>query len=126
VIPVTCKAQADTVQGSSASCEAVGYEALGVSGEALRGVESASATADAEVDDYQPGEQVTKLRKRALRLRRKTGTKQGALKLKLNPVGKSLLKNRGTLRVLVETRISPGDGSVQTLRRLVTLVSKKK
>jgi hypothetical protein len=79
-----------------------------------------------EVDELQPGEQVTKLRKRTLKLRRKTGTKQGILKLKLNRVGNSLLKKQGTLRVLVETRILPGDGSVETLRRLVTLVSQKR
>jgi cysteine-rich repeat protein len=125
-IPVTCTAQADTVQGGRASCEAVGYEALSASAEALRGVGSAGATADVEVDELQPGEQVTKLRKRTLKLRRKTGTKQGILKLKLNRVGNSLLKKQGTLRVLVETRILPGDGSVETLRRLVTLVSQKR
>ena len=111
MIPVACETQGGTGAGDASSCEAVGFE-----------VTSATVAAAGRGTIARPldvGRQVTK---RAVKFGKGGlgASRRLVLRLRLNALGKRLLRQQGQLKVLVAVRVQSG-AALRDLRRLVTL-----
>jgi hypothetical protein len=119
-IAFACTALSETVTGGTSKCEGVGFEALDASAAA-----SAHALDGSRVLAVAPepgaGDQVTNARVKKLKAPRGATTRRATLKLKLNPLGRRLVRTQGSLRVVLRVTIKHG-GQVRVLRSVLTML----
>jgi cysteine-rich repeat protein len=111
MIPVTCETQGGTGAGDASSCEAVGFE-----------VTSATVAAAGRRTIARPLEVGRQVTRRAVKFGKGIlgADRRLVLRLRLNALGKRLLRQQGQLRVLVAVRVQSG-AALRDIRRLVTL-----
>ena len=114
VIPVTCDAGTEVLQGGKSLCDATGFD-----GDAAGGLTGGQAGA---VTATQPITQPIKPKKQKMLQVKGQPRRTRTVTLRLNKLGKQLLKARGgTLRVRVVARVRNGGTNRSPIERVVTL-----
>lgn len=110
VIPVSCTTILGVAKGTVSECSASGAEAV-----ASQSITGAGATVPT----------LTNVARGNLKKGKKgTTERHRVLRLKLNKLGKALLKERGVLNVQVDVQITHGRAKGKTVQRLVTMLRK--
>ena len=115
-----CEAVAETVRGGTSKCEGVGFEALAATASAASAQALDGSIERAVAPEPGAGSQVTAARVKKLKASRGASSRRAALKLKLNPLGRRLLRTQGALGVIVRVTIRHG-GRVRVLRSTITM-----